>query len=158
MKISESGKNFSDVISNSGKSKLDRNKNIQSAQITVTDASTVDDIMGLAVVWDDANSTFVPYTGQVIATITAGNDSDLPDGSAVAIVTGGARGDGYDVKDVDLTAGVAVRAYYRDCEAVREGIEMGAATAAQQDAFVLELEKQSVSVASCADEVTPSYL
>lgn len=157
-KLETSRKHFSEVITNTNKNKLHRNMNESSALILVTDAATRD-TMGLAVVWDDANSTFVPYTGQDIATISAGNDSTLPDGSPVAITTGSKRGDAKDqVTDVDLTAGVNLCGYYRNAEACAEGIDMPGATEAQRDAFIKQLEKQGVSVATAATSVDPKYV
>ena len=124
----------------------------------VTGAGAVDNI-GLPVIWDNANSYFVPYVAQDVAAVIATGGSPLPDGSVIGVTVGSALGKGFNASDTDISvADTQMSILYRGPAAlVDSGIVWGAASAPNQVLFRAQLEVQQLAFITNATAVTPTY-
>lgn len=130
--------------------------NFYTARVNLTAVGAdVDYVVGTPLVYDAANTGFVPYLAQDISAVTG---SPLPDESPIAIFIGSANvaGDPVTVaQDADVTCTVL----FRGPIAVNtDGMELTGIGAGDVAEFVAQLEKQEVRVIAASADIDPSHV
>lgn len=157
--VAESRKHLSELIKGVAAFECDAKVNYNYATVSVRTVSGTADVdpIGTLVVWDNANSAFVPYVAQDISAVTG---SPLPDASPVAITVGTQEGVGFNKADAALTTTpISMTVLFRGPAAVtREGYETAGIGAGDLDEFDAQMEKQGVAVVASAETVVPSFV
>tara|TARA_Y100000310_G_scaffold74348_1_gene70515 strand:- start:39182 stop:39673 length:492 start_codon:yes stop_codon:yes gene_type:complete len=148
---------LSEVVKGVSLVEIERGIQVSTATVDVGAATdTVEEPIGIPLVWDNGNSYFVRYVDQDISAVTG---SPLPNGSAVAIAVGDRRGSGFNTTDVTLgTVALPLTVLYRDAQVDYAGVAFGAATSGDIAEFKQAMEKQQVVEVAAAANVATSYI
>lgn len=148
---------LSEVVKGVSLAEIERGILVSTATVNAEAATdTVEEPIGIPLVWDNTASAFVRYVDQDISAVTG---SPLPDGSPVAISVGDRRGAGFNTTDVTLgTTPVQLTALYRDAQVDYAGVDFGAATTPNINEFKQAMEEQRVVEVAAASAVATSYI
>ena len=163
--IGNSRKHYSELVKQTSKIEYEGAGNYHYARVsvgTIGGGADVDvDPVGTPVIWDDAQGLFVEYDGSITVATAAGQTSSLPDGSPVAFIVGPKEGKGLNEEDLTLTvAGTEATVIFRgEAICANKGITWNAgADAAEQAAFLLQIEKQGIAMIANSDVVDPTFV